>query len=317
MGSSEYRARAWAIGRRQHSALALAQLRDAGLTRQQIRTMVETAQLDRAASKVFVASNSADTWLRGAMVATLVQPGRLWLSHRAAAHLLGFDGFTATPEIEVVGARGRRPALPPGVIHHVSNVPTRADCTSDQGIPTMNAAATLCQLASREPPARVGQALDHLLRTGASPLWLRRTAARWNESRLAGPAIVLDLLAERTDRRLPRSWFERLAKAVLDRAGVEMEHEYPLTVDGRIVASLDLANPSYRVGVECQSWERHGGASGAYRDARRKRMLRRLGWSIVEVWWWDLQRPGEIVDEVLAQFEMSQKWLVSNHFFDT
>jgi hypothetical protein len=115
--------------------------------------------------------------------------------------------------------------------------------------------------------------------------------------------VLLDLLTERVNRRLPRSWFERLAKAVLDRAGIILEHEHPVRdSNGRILASLDLADPRWRVGVECQSWTEHGSPGRQYGDVRRRRMLRSLGWDIVDVWWWDLDRPAEVI-AVLAAFE--------------
>lgn len=255
------------------------------------------------AAKVFVVAGSPDTWLRQAMAATLAHP-RLRLSHGAAAHLHGFDGFSACPPIEVIGPRGGRPALPSGVVHHVSDVPGRSDGCHVRSVPTMNAAATLCQLPAIAVIARVEQALDHVLRSGASPLWIRRTAERWSVSHLHGPRVVLDLLTERAGRRLPRSWFERLARAAFVRAGIALEHEYPVMHDGRVVAALDLAEPTRRVGVECQSVAHHGIAPDAYRDARRRRMLRRLGWRVVEVWWWDLERMDDVVEELVAALDM-------------
>jgi hypothetical protein len=310
------KARARAVARRQHSAIALRQLERAGLSRQQIRTMVGTGELVRVCAKVFVIAASPDTWLQRAVVATLAHE-RLWLSHRAAAHLHGFDGFSEPPMIEVVGPRGGRPSLPPDVLRHTSDLLHRSDLCRTHSIPATNAAATLCQLPAVVKTRRVAQAVDHLLRSGASPLWIRRTAERWACSRLRGPEVVLALLAERVGRRLPRSWFERLAKAAFDNAGIALEHEYPVVHDGRIVASLDLAQPELRVGVECQSWERHGAPSAAYHDTRRKRLLRRLGWQVVEVWWWDLERMCEAVDEVVAALDVAKKRLDSSRFFAT
>jgi hypothetical protein len=304
------------VAGRQHGAIALRQLQEAGLSRQQIRTMIASGELSRAGSKVFVVSGSPASWLRDAMAATLVQHD-LWLSHRAAAHLHGFDGFSTPPAVELVGPRGRRPALPSGAIHHVSDLLAEADVCHKRAIPTTNSAATLCQLPAVVSLARVEQALDHVLRMGASPLWIRRTATRLARSRARGPQMVLRLLDDRVGRRLPRSWFERLAHAAFEGHGIVLEHEYPVVDAGRVVASLDLAEPALRVGVECQSNQHHGSPADAYRDARRRRLLRRLGWQVVEVWWWDLERMAEVVDEVLAALQVAQKRLESNHFCDT
>ncbi|HWC69230.1 MAG TPA: hypothetical protein VG478_14270, partial [Acidimicrobiales bacterium] len=278
------------------------------MTRAQVRSRLRRGEWRWAAKGVVVVASSPDTWLRRAMVATLVQPGRLWVSHRAAAHAHGLDGFAQPPAIEVLGHGECRAAVPKGVTLHRSDVPGRADRTTVRGVPVINVAATLCLLPQVASTARVAQALDHVLRAGSSPRWLRQTAERFRRRGLHGPNVLLDLLAERVNRRLPRSWFERMAQAVLDRAGIPLEHEFPVTdLSGRIVASLDLAAPRWRVGVECQSWAEHGSPRQQYGDVRRRRALRELGWDIVELWWWDLARPEEVTREVLAALERQQR----------
>ena len=105
-------------------------------------------------------------------------------------------------------------------------------------------------------------------------------ATAWRRRGRAGPPALLMLLGERVDHRLPRSWFQRLAKGVLARAGVRLVDEYPVR-DGRgiLLAELDLADPERRVGVECQSWQWHATPTAQHRDARRRGTLRaaRLG----------------------------------------
>ncbi len=280
---------------------------DAGLTTRQIRTLVRRGELDRRGRGVYVFAGAPDSWLQRAMVATLVQAGQLHVSRRSAAYLLGFDGFGQPGEIEVVAPRDCRPVLPGGASLHRTDVLAPSDKTVHRAIPTVNAAATLCLLVPVVHVDRVQQGLDHVLRAGWSPRWVRATAERLRRRGLHGPGVVLDLLADRVDRRLPRSWFERLAKRAFDAFGVELEHEYPLRDRaGRIVASLDLAEPRSQVGVECQSWEQHGTMRAAYSDTRRRRVVRRMGWEIVEVWWWDLEGPDEVLAEVRAAITRQQ-----------
>ena len=100
---------------------------------------------------------------------------------------------------------------------------------------------------------------------------------------------MLELLADRVDRRLPRSWFQRLAKDLFAAEAIHLVDEWPVyNTNGRRLAELDLANVDLQVGVECQSWEWHGSPSAKQRDLTRKRRLRVLGWEIVDVWWSDL-----------------------------
>ena len=108
------------------------------------------------------------------------------------------------------------------------------------------------------------------------------------------------LLGERVDKALPRSWFQRVAGRVLATAGIRLVDEYPIRDDrGVLLAELDLADPVRKVGVECQSWRWHATPTAQHRDARRRGMLRQLGWEIVDVWWSDLQHPDRVIAELL------------------
>ena len=99
---------------------------------------------------------------------------------------------------------------------------------------------------------------------------------------------------------MPRSWFQRIAGRVLAAAGIRLVDEYPVRDrNGVLLAELDLADPVRKVGVECQSWQWHATPTAQHRDARRKGMLRQLGWEIVDVWWSDLRHPDRIIGEVM------------------
>ena len=108
------------------------------------------------------------------------------------------------------------------------------------------------------------------------------------------------LLGERVDARLPRSWFQRIAGRILAAAGIRLVDEYPVRDRlGNLLAELDLADPVRKVGVECQSWRWHATPAAQHHDARRRGMLRQLGWEIVDVWWSDLAHPERVIAEVL------------------
>jgi hypothetical protein len=154
----------------------------------------------------------------------------------------------------------------------------------------------IARVLGRESAAK---ALDGMLRTGDSPIWIRQVAREWQGLGTSGPPTVIALLDERVDGRLPRSWFQRLANRMLTVRGLVLVDEFPVrATDGRPLAELDLAIPHLQIGVECQSWQWHSTPSARAADARRKRRLRLLGWEIVEVWWSDLDRIGEVVAEL-------------------
>jgi len=146
-----------------------------------------------------------------------------------------------------------------------------------------------------------GRALDSALRQGRSPHWFVQEAIRWRTRGRSGPAEVLELVAERTAQRLPRSWFQRLAHRELAELGISLVHEHPVrATNGRLLAELDLADVEHRIGIECQSWEWHATPAAQRADARRKRAVRRLGWEIVDVWWSDRGRMDDVVDTIRA-----------------
>jgi hypothetical protein len=296
------------LARRQHGAFSVRQVLRAGVSRQQMRTRLATGDWERAAVGVLVLSGTPDTWIRRAMVATLVREGRLWVSHSAAAFLHGFDGFDLEPRLELITRRGHHPRLPFGARLRSTDLLGRKCFTTARHVPVSNAATTLCLIAESVRAERVAQALDHVLRVGWSPRWVRGTAEQLRDAHVRGAAVVLDLLHQRLGSRLPQSWFERVARRVLADAGVALVHEYPIRdASGRILASLDLAEPRSRVGVECQSWAEHSTPTAMYSDARRKRLVRRMGWDIVEVWWSDLARPDEMAAEVSDAIRRQQR----------
>ncbi len=166
-------------------------------------------------------------------------------------------------------------------------------------IPVLTVAATLALLAPAVGIGPTARALDSALRLGVASDELRRVAATWRQRGRSGPPALLMLLGERVDNRLPRSWFQRIASRVLAAAGIRLVDEYPVRDRrGVLLAELDLADPARKVGVECQSWEWHATPTAQHHDARRRGMLRQLGWEIVDVWWSDLHHPERIVAEV-------------------
>ena len=163
----------------------------------------------------------------------------------------------------------------------------------------LTVAATLALLAPDVGIGRTARALDSALRQGITAEELKATASVWRRRGRPGPPALLMLLGERVDHRLPRSWFQRLAKGVLARAGIRLVDEYPVRdARGILLAELDLADPARKVGVECQSWQWHATPTAQHRDARRRGMLRALGWEIVDVWWSDLRHPDRVISEL-------------------
>ncbi|HEU4840346.1 MAG TPA: hypothetical protein VFT09_02860 [Ilumatobacteraceae bacterium] len=282
----------------QHGVATTAQARTAGVSRRVEQRLVRDGAIAHVGPDVLVVGGAEVTFHRRAMAAAL-STGVTAISHGAAARLHGLDAFGDHDAVDVLGTRGAKPHRRLGVTVHLTRGDIGPHVAPVAGIPTLTIPATLALLAPSVGIGRTARALDSALREGVTTEELRTVATQWRRRGRAGPPALLMLLGERVDHRLPRSWFQRLAKGVLTRAGVRLVDEYPVRDRrGILLAELDLADPQRRVGVECQSWQWHATPTAQHRDARRRGALRQLGWEIVDVWWSDLRHPDRVISEL-------------------
>lgn len=273
----------------------LAPLTTRGLVRQRVRS----GEWRRLGPGV-VAVPGEETWEQRVRAAQLSAGPDAAISHGTAGRLHGLDGFDRYEPIHLTTCDAVHRTSLAGVHLHRSTLLAIEACDRVRDLTVVSRPVALLQIAGSHGRSAAGRALDGMLRDGDSPIWIEQVVSAWRRRGVKGPAVVLDLLAERVDRRLPASWFQRLAARVLRARGIETVDEYTVhDVDGRVLARLDLALPELRIGVECQSWQWHGTPTAQAEDARRRRRLRVLGWEIVDVWWSDLGRADEVAEEVV------------------
>ncbi len=283
---------------RQHGAASTGQLRRLGITRRIERRLIGDGTLSSPYPEVLTLRGAPATYQLRAMAGVLA-PGVIAASHGCAARLHRLDGFDRYADIDVIAMRSSNPPVVPGAILHRTRGPLQEHITTVEGISVLSIGCTLALLAPTVGIGRTAKALDSALRLGVGSEELQAVARAWTKRGRAGPPALLMLLGERIDKRLPRSWFQRIAKRVVAIAGVRLVDEYPLRDQrGVLLAELDLADPVHKVGVECQSWRWHATPTAQHRDARRRGMLRQLGWEIVDVWWSDLRHPERVIAEI-------------------
>jgi very-short-patch-repair endonuclease len=289
----------FALMRQQHGVATTSQARALGLTRRAELRMLSAGSLQSPARDVLAAGGVPVTFEGRAMAAAL-SPGVTAVSHGAAARLHGLDGFERHETVDVIGVQGANPRPAPGAAVHYTRGPVLEHTLTIRKIPTMSIASTLALLAPAAGIGPTARALDSALRLGVCADELRMVALAWRSRGRSGPPALLMLLGERVDSRLPHSWFQRVAARVAARVGIRMVDGYPVRDRrGILLAELDLADPVRRVGVETQNWEWHASAAAQSRDGRRKKMLRQIGWEIVDVWWSDLRHPERVIGEVV------------------
>lgn len=158
------------------------------------------------------------------MAATLAVPGAVACG-RTAARLHSLDGFRWFDQVKIAVPRGSRVVKVDGVKYTRMNPLTAEDWLMVNGILVTTVAVTLIHLAAGGHNA--GKAMDDALRRGNKPHELREVFQRWKGRGVKGPSIVLELLADRVDRRLPRSWFQRMAKELFASEGISLVDEWP------------------------------------------------------------------------------------------
>lgn len=283
---------------RQDGLATLGQLAELGLRRGVIRGRIRRGEWQQWGPGLVAVAGVTDSWRRRVRAAVLTAGPAAAISHATAARLHGLDGFEHDESLHVtICGGGNRQAVAPTVVHR-SQLLTTKQCVVIDGMLVVSRPLALVQIASSSSRDEVQRALDGMLRRGDRPRWIDQVATTWLRPGVGGAALVLDVLRESTATRLPRSWFQRLAKRVLAEHGIAMVDEHPVrAASGRLLAELDLAIPELMIGLECQSWEWHSTPSARRADAARRRALRLMGWELVELWWTDLDR----IDDVLAE----------------
>jgi hypothetical protein len=273
------------------------QLRALGVTLAEQRARIDRGEWEVFSPGVIGLCGVPDDWRRRPMAATLGS-ARVAVTGPTALRLHGLDGFRDESKLYVVARMADHPRLPDHCHLWRSRRLSDTDVMVLEGVRTTIAPTALVHAAPIVNADEFGKALDDLLRRAVSPAWVQDVADRWSGRGIPGSSVLSAALAERCDNRLPRSWFERLARRALAAHGIELEHELPVIDNGRRIALLDLADVRLKVAVECQSWAWHATPAARRADARRKRRLRRLGWDVTELWWSDRSRMDEVVDDV-------------------
>lgn len=274
-----------------------AQLRTAGVDLQEEQRRIACGDWDRLDPGVVALRGASTDWSRAPMIATLCAPSAA-ITAGTALRLHGSDGYTDYESLYLIAKNGARPRVPEDFHVWQSRVLITEDVMTLDRIRTVTLPVALAHAYAIDDADLVGRAVDDALRRRSSPAWMKQVADRWTGHGIPGSGLLGAALNERCDKRLPRSWFERLARKALAQHGFALEHEVPVGDSRRRLAILDLADVRWKVGVECQSWAWHATPRARRADAERKRRLKRLGWDITELWWSDVGNLTATVDDV-------------------
>lgn len=286
-----------------HGVITRSQAASCGLTAARLATAVRQGWLVERHPGVFVVAGAPSTDRLRLLAATDAVRGTV-VSHRAAARLHRLDGFGHGSLVEVSVERRRRWQLPaPATTHHVCCLEP-LDVTRVDGIPVTTIARTLADLGSVVKQVElVRRAVTDARRRRVPLASLRETQERLHRPGQSGTGILRRILDSIPfEGAVSDSWFEELVAACLDDPRIPTPvRQHPIVgVDGSVVARVDLALPSVRVGIEAHSRRFHFGPEAERLDETRDLAVAAAGWELIYVGWHQTKRPRAVADAIAA-----------------
>lgn len=286
------------IAARQLGVITRAQLLDGGLSARAIDYRVAAGKLLRCFPGVYRYPAAPATWQQRLLAACLWADAVA--SHRSAAALWRFADVGPGP-IECTTTKAMRPTN--GVIIHRTGDLKAGGRGRLAAIPVTSPARTLVDLAAVVGNEDLELALDDALHRRVTTLAkIDGTMSALETRGRKGLAELDRLLSELRDcPRVPTKFERILAKVLTARPLPRFSKEYPVVVDGRVIARIDFAYPEQRVGVEADSFKWHSSPEAVRRDRDRSNALTQLGWRMHRATWWDAKdRPSEVQTAVAS-----------------
>ena len=283
----------------QHSAFTRSQAAALQFDDRRLGVALDRGWLDQPYPSVFVIAGSTATWHQRLMAATLAGGAFAVASHRSAARLHGFDGFDASPQVELSITRAHRwrGRAPDVVAHHVHALDP-CDVVTVAGIRCTGVARTLADLGCVVDSLAVRRALTGVRRRRTSVRWLFETSDRLHRPGQRGTGVLLrHIAAIPCEGRVPESWFEELLAMCLCDADVPpVVPQYEIRDEhGLFVARVDIGIPSVRLGLEAHSRRFHFGPDAEPLDEQRDLAAAACGWELLYLGWYAARCPAEVV----------------------
>lgn len=286
-----------ALAQRQYGLIERSQAEKSGVSVRGLNQRAEREGWARPHLGVLALPGSIDSPERRILAAVLAVQGEAWATRWTAAYLWGLTDRLRVPVTLLVPHDHRAARL-----QGVQVVRTRrlgsGDTTVRHGVPTATSARLLADLALVEPRSVVRALAIDARQKGLldlEALW--ELAQRFHASvrHRTIEVVARELLgqAERVDSEL-----EWRLRALLRRADLPVPYPepFPVEVDGRVIARIDVAWPQWKVGVECDGYRYHSERAQLDRDSRRQNRLLGLGWRLVRLTWRQVhEEPDEVV----------------------
>ena len=270
-----------AVGEAQHGVLDRAQARAAGLTDRQIDLRKSQGRWDQKLRGTYRIGGAAPHWRQDLMATVLAGGAGTAVSHRAALELHGIMPFGQL--VEVVTPRPHRFRTMSEATIHTSMVLPDEDLTVVDGITVATVCRSLLDGGAVISGRKLQYCVDASVRQGLTDheeLWELLTARRKKGRRGVG-ALERVLIAS-DNGVVPESRYERAALTIVRDFGLEepvLQRQVRLPSGRRV--RIDLAWPSWWLGVEIDGHGYHSTRSERAHDAERDNELALIGWKML------------------------------------
>jgi hypothetical protein len=277
--------------RKQDGAVTVGQAYEAGVSRQQLRTLLSHGWTSPVRG-VLIEPEPADLFRAGVRAGLLASPDGVACRVTAARlrALTGLPLWTSGELPQLLLPAGTRRAQRKGVRSYSGLL--EPERTIWRGWPVTSLPKTLADLSFTLRLDDLVSLLDGVLNAGGE-LDLDQFVGP-SRSRMASALALADGRAE--------SPLETIIRLLLVRAGLapEVLQLRLFDRDGLCYARLDLAWPSRMLAVEADGREYHDRPDALYRDRRRQNALELDGWTVLRFTWEDvLRRPQWVTQQVL------------------
>lgn len=291
---------------RQLGLLTRGQALDLGLSEDAILRRLGSGKWRSLFPGVYAIAGSPGSWRQRLLGACFWTEGVA--SHRAAAALLGLDGFSG-PLLEITTVGGFRSSGAGLLIHR--RTLDRRDRTVFSGIPVTTPSRTLLDLGSVADFEVVEIALQDAMRKGLTSMFrLHSLLERSGGKGRSGVAVLRRLIGDVSPPiRITESRLESRLFRLISDSGLPLPLRQYEVWDGKVqLARLDFAYPSEMLGIEGDSFSFHSAPVEFQRDREKSNLLTLRGWRILRVTWDDLvNRPGKVIRDIRASLDLTPR----------
>lgn len=291
--------------------VSIGQLHDAGMTRAQVRSLVDRGVLIRIHRGVYRTAGTAMSTRRRLVAACLAIDGLSAASHRAALWLWGLSD--RQPPIELSVTAARHPDLV-GCLVHQSRDLAPDDVTVRRGVAVTKPARTLVDVGCVVPAWEFSESLERAVhRRLVTVAALRAIVERVGGRGRNGVGILRTTLDERAlGATRPESVLEPLLARLCARNNIEgVVYQAELVLDGRTIRP-DFLIPDAMLVIEVDGLAVHGTREALDSDLERQNLLIAHGYLVLRYTVTHLRDPDRVAAQILRTARRRRHELASS-----